>query len=97
MATPSQRHNDNDILFGNDESHSYVISFAADKHSTEISFVIFNDEQVENTEAVQFTLGRPDNFTYEGLPIPLFRILPHYSNFYVIIEDEFRKHAFHIK
>ena len=61
---------------------SFVKDFPRDLDQITIPFVILPDELPETTEAIQFTVAIPNDAT-----APVFRTLPEYSTFFVIIED----------
>ncbi len=79
-----------DVAFGT-SSTSLVRPIAPDASELTILVTLFEDTEPENTEAAQLTLELPTDIIGGGTP-PRFEILPEFPNFFVIIEDDDRKH-----
>ena len=71
--------NDLDVPPG---QQSTVRDFLRDLDQITIDFDILPDELPETTEAIQFTIAIPNDET-----APVFRTLPEYPTFFIIIED----------
>lgn len=86
-ATPSMGNADNDLVFG----ENIVEFIEANENELNISVTIFDDTEVERTEAAQLTLEVPTDENITRGPPPRFEILPEFPNFFIIIEDNDRE------
>ena len=72
-------------------SQSFIRDFLRDSDQITIDFDILPDELPETTEAIQFTIA----ILYDSTA-PLFKMLPEYPTFFIIIEDNDSKFKFKI-
>ena len=73
---------DNDLEVPPGGVQSFVYDFLRDSDQISISFDILPDELPETTEAIQFIIAIPNDAT-----APVFKTLPEYPTFFIIIED----------
>ena len=72
----------NDLEVQPGGQQSFIRDFLRDSDEITIEFDIFPDELPETTEAIQFTIAIPNDAT-----APVFKKLPEYLTFFIIIED----------
>ena len=81
VATLNEASN-NDLEVPPGGVQSIITDFLRDSDEITVDFDILPDELPETTEAIQFTIAIPNDAT-----APVFRTLPEYPTFFVIIED----------
>ncbi len=82
VATPSADGQDNDFLFPT----TILLSIAPDENDTFADLIIFADDLPEVTEGAQLRLSLPTD-----PEAPAFEILPEFSEFFIIIQDDDRE------
>ena len=71
---------------------SFVRDFSRDLDEVSIGIDIQSDELPETTEAIQFIIAIPNDAT-----APVFKMLPEYPTFFIIIEDNDSKFSITLK